>query len=219
MMPWGVWLPPTTGKEDDAPGTVLLPTAGKEDDAPGTVLLPMAGAKPPTAGAATAAPPPTAGWIAATSLMAAFILKVYCGFFIAGDATCQCDIKVLWVPLQERKQAVLPQHGLQLLPNGCGDSALCGLILRVDTKAAQNLQNCFVAANGWLNWPSCCWWRSNGLHGCQRLAGTDLRDLPCQTLLGATHLLAELDGLGAKIVYVDPALHEATRGQPDPAGS
>ena len=40
MMPWGVWLPPTTGKEDDAPGTVLLPTAGKQDDAPGTVLLP-----------------------------------------------------------------------------------------------------------------------------------------------------------------------------------
>ena len=28
MMPWGVWLPPTTGKEDDAPGTVLLPAAG-----------------------------------------------------------------------------------------------------------------------------------------------------------------------------------------------
>ena len=155
--------------------------------------------------------------------------------FFAGDATCQCDIKVLWVPLQERKQAVLPQHGLQLLPNGCGDAALCGLILRVDTKAAQNLQNCFVAANGWLNWPSCCWWRSNGLHGCQRLAGAgmlakscqgcqrlagmDLRDLPCQTLLGETHLLAELDGLGAKIVYVVPALHEATRGQPDPAGS
>ena len=71
------------------------------------------------------------------------------------------------------------------------------------TKAAQNLQNCFAAANGWLNWPSCCWWRSNGLHGCQRLAGAgmlakscqgcqrlagmDLRDLPCQTLLNDAH--------------------------------
>merc|ERR1739836_305173 len=40
---------------------------------------PMAGA---AAGAATATPPPTAGWIAATSLMAAFILKVYCGFLL-----------------------------------------------------------------------------------------------------------------------------------------
>ena len=53
MMPWGVWLPPTTGKEDDAPGTVLLPTAGKEDDAPGTVLLPTA-----TAGKNSMMPPP-----------------------------------------------------------------------------------------------------------------------------------------------------------------
>ena len=176
--------------------------------------------------------------------MAAFILKVYCGFF-AGDATCECDIKVLWVPLQERKQAVLGQPGLQLLPNGFGDSVVGGIILRVDMKPAQNLQNCFVAANGWLNWPSCCWWRSNGLHGCQRLAGagmlanscqgcqrlagTDLVDLPCQALLvdlpriswicHETHLLAELDGLGAKIVYVDLALLEATRVQPDQAGS
>merc|ERR1739844_755020 len=66
------------------PPPAPAPMAGAAAGAAGAAPLPLLpGWQPPPPPAPMAgAKPPTAGWIAATSLMAAFILKVYCGFLL-----------------------------------------------------------------------------------------------------------------------------------------